>query len=155
MVPLGFKTETGGKYAVSLSGYEGLFAEGSVSNYIKDTLLGLTHNLLESDYEFESAAGEFTERFEVVYEEESTMGTTDLYTNRVQIYTDREYIVVDSKKEKILSVELYDLSGRNLFREEEVNKNHYRVKSDHLGAQILVVKVQTAEGTVTTKKLVN
>lgn len=155
VVPLGFQAETEGKFRVHLSAYEGLFTEGEVFIFIRDKTLGITHNLMESDYEFESEAGEFRERFEIVYLEESEMGTHDHDLNAIQIYKDRDYIVVESQKEQIRLVELYDLAGRRIFKDENINQNHHRLKSDYLGTQILVVKVQTADGEVTTKKLIN
>src|SRR5690606_30505182 len=116
VVPLGFRAAEGGKFKVSLANFDGLFAEGAVSIYLKDKELDITHNLMESDYEFESAQGEFKERFEVVYETEGTMGTGDFNSNLVQIYQHNNRILVSSKTEQILSVELFDLQGRNIHR---------------------------------------
>jgi len=152
VVPLGFRATENGKFIISLTNYEGIFAD-EITIYVKDNVLGITHNLMESDYEFESAAGEFNDRFEIVYGDDSAMGTDDLTNNSIQIYKDKEYIVIDSQTEKILSVELYDLSGRNLYRDEKVNANHYRVKS--LSTGIIVVKVQLENGEIVTKKIIN
>src|SRR5690606_26720617 len=94
VVPLGFKAAEGGKFKVSLANFDGLFAEGAVSIYLKDNQLNIAHNLMESDYEFESAQGEFKERFEVIYETEGTMGTGDFDSSLVQIYQHNNQIVV-------------------------------------------------------------
>src|SRR5690606_9519217 len=115
----------------------------------------IAHNLMESDYEFESTQGEFKERFEVIYETDGTMGTGDYDSNLVQIYQNENQIIVTSKTEKILSVELFDLSGRNLHRNTKVNANHYEIESKVFGTQVLIVKVQIEKGEVVTKKLIN
>jgi len=153
VVPLGFRAIESGKFKISLSNYEGIFSEGQITIFIKDKALHIIHNLMESDYEFESVQGEFNDRFEVVYEDDGTMGTDDQSANAIRIYTDKDYIVVDSKTEKILSVELFDLSGRNLFRNEKVNAHHYRVKSASKG--IIVVKARAENGEIVTKKVIN
>ena len=153
VVPIGFRAIEDGKYRITLSDYQGLFAEGQVTIYLKDKALHIIHNLMESDYDFESIQGEFNERFEIIYQEEGTMGTDEQNANEIQIYKDKDYIVVDSKTEKILSVELYDLSGRDLYREENINAKHYQVKSPAKG--IIVVKAQAETGEFVTKKVIN
>ncbi len=152
VVALGFKAAEAGKFNISLNNFDGLFAEGEVVVYLKDKELNITHNLMESAYAFESAAGEFNTRFEVVYEEE-VMGTGDLNANAVQIYTSNDQIVVSSKSEKILSVELFDLQGRNIHTNNKVNASTYQIKSASKG--VLVVKVLTQNGEVVTKKVIN
>ena len=154
-VPLGFRAAQSGKFKISLADFDGLFVEGSVSIYLKDNQLDITHNLMESDYEFESVQGEFKERFEVVYETEETMGTGEFDSNLVQIYQDNGNIIIESKNEKILSVELFDLNGRNLHRNPKVNANHYEIQTKAFGTQVLVVKVQAENGEILTKKLIS
>jgi|GEM_PF-641297 len=153
IVPLGFKAAEDGKYKISLTEFDGLFTEGNIIIYIKDKQMHHIHNLMDSPYEFESEAGEFNDRFEIVYQEEGTMGTGDQNTNTIQIYTDNDYIIIESKTEKILSVELYNLSGRSIHRNEKVNANVYKVKTHSKG--ILIVKAQAENGEIVTKKVIN
>src|SRR5690606_12976711 len=140
VVPLGFRASEGGKFKISLADFDGIFAEGNTTIYLKDNQLNIAHNLMESDYEFESTQGEFKERFEVIYETDGTMGTGDYDSNLVQIYQNENQIIVTSKTEKILSVELFDLSGRNLHRNTKVNANHYEIESKVFGDRKSVVK---------------
>jgi len=153
VVPLGFKASETGKFTISLANFDGLFSEGQVIVYLKDKALNTTHNLMESDYTFESVAGEFKNRFEIVYEEEGTMNTNDLTKNNVLIYKNDKNIVVESKQDKILAVELFDLQGRNLHRNNKVNSNIYSIKSQSKG--VLVVRVQTQNGEIVSKKIIN
>ena len=154
VVPLGFRAAEDGKFVISLTAMDGLFAEGQTV-YLKDKQLGIIHNLSESAYDFESPAGEFDTRFEIVYEDEGTMATGDLAANAVQIYTDNKDIVISSKAENILSVELYGLQGRKLHRNDRVNAHIYRIKSASFGTQVLVVRVQTQNGEIVSKKVIN
>ena len=154
VVPLGFKAAENGKFTISLADFDGLFAEGSVTVYLKDNELNVTHNLMESDYVFESVQGTFKERFEVVYETDETMGASDFNDNLVQIYQQDNQIVVSSKTEKILSVELFDMQGRNIHSNQKVNANIYQIQSASFGTQVLVVRVQTQNGEILTKKVI-
>lgn len=153
VVKLGFKAVQAGKFNLSLNNFDGLFAEGETIIYLKDKLLNISHNLMESNYSFESERGEFNERFEIVYEEDETMNSDDLDANNIQIYTDKNYIIVNSKSEEILSVELFDLSGRIIHKNEKVNAKNYQIKSTEKG--VLVVKVQTQTGEILTKKIIS
>lgn len=150
-VTLGFKALEAGKFNISLYDFDGLFTEGNVKVYLKDKNTNTVHNLTESAYTFESAAGEFNERFEIIYEKQ-TLETDDLAANSLQIYKNKQNIVVESKSEKILSVELFDLSGRNIHANNKVNANTYQIKSVSKG--VIIVKVQTQKGEVGTKKLI-
>ncbi len=153
VVPLGFKAVESGEFTISLIGFDGLFSEGETTVYLKDYQSNVIHNLMESDYTFQSEAGEFNDRFEVVYEDDGTMGIEDLISNSVQIYKHNQNIVVTSKSEKILSVELFDLQGRNIHRNTEVNANTYQINTASKG--VLIVRTQTQNGQIITKKILN
>lgn len=153
VVALGFKAVEAGKFVISLNDFDGLFAEGNVKIYLKDNQTNLIHNLMETDYTFESEAGEFKSRFEIVYETEEVMGSDELTSHSIQIYKNNDNIVVSSKSEKILTVELFDMVGRNIFRNEKVNSNHYEFKSQFKG--VLIIRVQSQNGKIISKKIIN
>jgi len=152
VVPLGFKAAEAGKFIISLDHFDGLFAEGQ-KIYLKDYSMNLIHDLTLSDYTFESVQGEFKSRFEIVYKEDETMGIDDLNSNQIQIYTNKEWVIIESGTEKILSVELFDMQGRLIHQNQKVNNFRYQVKA--LSKGILVVKAQTQDGEIITKKVIN
>jgi hypothetical protein len=71
------------------------------------------------------------------------------------IYQHDQQIVVESKKSVILSVELYDFSGRNLYHNHQINSHSIRIPSAQFGKQILIVRVQTEKGEIITRKVIN
>lgn len=152
VVPLGFRATENNTFTISLIDFDGLFADGEATIYLKDHLLNITHNLMESAYTFQSEAGEFNTRFEIVYEDDGTMTNNELNANAVIIYTHNGDVVVDSKSEKIESVEVYDLQGRIIHENPLVNANLYKTNSCK---GILVVKVKTQSGKTVTKKVIN
>lgn len=152
VVQLGFKAENTGKFVVSLADFDGLFAEGETVIYLKDKQLNLIHNLMDSDYIFESNSGEFKDRFEIVYEDDGTMASEDIISNNIRIYKHNQQVVIESKTDKILSVEVYDLIGRNIHKNENINANIYSFKSNVKG--VIIVKAMTQNGEVATKKII-
>lgn len=152
VVPLGFHALEAGDYTISLVDFDGLFADGETTIYLKDYLAGTIHNLSEGVYAFHSEAGEFNTRFELVYEDDGSMGTDDLNANAVQVYTQNQNILVRSQSDVILSVALYDLQGRLIHLNEKVNAQTYQITTAAKG--VWVVRVQTQNGVVTTKKVI-
>jgi len=153
VVPLGFRAVESNTFTISLVNYDGLFADGDAVIYLKDNLLNVTHNLMDSAYTFQSDGGEFDERFEIVYQEDGTMGNHDLSLDSVVIYTHNRTILIDSSSEKIASVEIYDIQGRKIHGNTAVNANNYSFNPGSKG--IWVVKAQTESGKTITKKVIN
>src|SRR5690606_39352080 len=89
VVPLGFRAVEYGKFKIELANFDGLFAEGQ-SIYLKDNDLNLIQNL-EIPYEFESEAGTFKDRFEIVYVEDGILGVDDLTSNGILIYKNHNF----------------------------------------------------------------
>jgi len=150
VVPLGFRADETGKFLVSIDHSDGLFAEGQ-KIYLKDNLLDTLHDLTESGYEFESEAGEFNSRFEIVYKNDETMDVDDFTKDDIRIYKNMDFIEINSKSSEIGSVEIYDLSGRRLFTKSGINEHLYRIRPAAKG--VLIVKVQTQNGKIETKKI--
>src|SRR5690606_9177233 len=107
IVPLGFFTETPGAFKIKMEDFDGLFAEGQ-QVFLKDNQVENIHNLSESDYEFETEAGEFKDRFEIVYQETPTMNVQDFWANGILIYQSKNEIIVESENEYLNQIQLYD-----------------------------------------------
>ena len=152
VVPLGFHALEADDYTISLVDFDGLFADGETTIYLKDYLAGTIHNLSEGVYAFHSEAGEFNTRFELVYEDDGSMGTDDLNANAVQVFTQNQNIQIRSQSDVILSVALYDLQGRLIHLNEKVNAQTYQIETTAKG--VWVVRVQTKNGLITTKKVI-
>lgn len=154
VVPVGFRAVEDGIFNISLASVDGLFSEGQ-KIYLKDHLLNTVHDLTVSPYEFESVAGEFKNRFEIIYQEEGTMATDELTANGILIYRNAGKIEILSKEYMIVSVEVFDMSGRKLFVKQEVHSNLYQMNSDSFGRQVVIVRVRTDDGKIISKKFIN
>lgn len=153
VVLLGFKALTEGQYTISLSNYDGIFQEEGMAVYLKDNNMNLIHNLFESDYTFESLAGEFNERFEIVYEIESTLGINHYASNEILIYKNQDSIEIKTEFSPIVNVEVFDLQGRKIYSKDNINESFHKIKLHSKG--VLIIKVQTENGNIQVKKIIN
>lgn len=107
---------------MSIALTNGLFAEGQII-YLKDSYKEIIHDLSETPYNFTSEAGQFDERFQIVYELEEILAVDDASLGGIQIYQNNQSIIISSKTNPILSVEIFDLVGRNMYKNAKVKSN--------------------------------
>lgn len=155
VVPMSFFTEQSGRFRISLVNYDGIFEQGVTNIYLRDKELNSIHNLMESDYEFEISTGVHNERFEIIYDTENSMGIKDLTGSEIAIYKHNQNIIIDAKSQKIKAVSLFDLQGKQIHSNEKVNASQYQINTAHIGPQVVIVTVETAEGKTVNKKFVN
>lgn len=153
VVPMQFKAATAGSYTISLARVEGMFANGQ-SVFLRDTVLGVTHNLTEGAYTFTVGAGTFNDRFQVLYQ--STLGTDTpvLEPNQVMVYASgATAVTVNSGSAMMQSVKVFDIRGRLLTESHHVNASQITLDVNGTN-EVLLVQVTTTEGVVVTKKFV-
>lgn len=147
VVIVGNKHSDAGSYMISLAGTTGLFAAGQAI-YLRDKQTGVYTNLQTDSYTFTSDALEQQSRFEVVYMPQGALGTVETDQSETVVYKDGEHFTVRAS-EKILSIEIYDASGR-LLRTQKPNRNTDNIMVNAKG--MYIVKIKTTNG-VTTKKI--
>ncbi|AWH84407.1 hypothetical protein HYN59_04430 [Flavobacterium album] len=151
IVPLGFRANEAGTVSIVLDRFDGLFNEQDI--YIKDNLLGITHNIKNGPYEFTTEAGTFTNRFEVVYAE--TLSTTNpvFNANSVIVYKQGSSIAINSGNVNMAAVTVYDMRGRVLYQQEGINSTETAITGLQAQQQVLIVQVTTTEGNKVSKKI--
>lgn len=154
VVPLGFKVETAGNYTISIDHTDGLFADGSQEIFLKDNQNGLTHDLREGNYTFASEAGVFNQRFEIVYQPLLSTSNPVATANLIVAYKQGQDIVINSGNQQMASVKIYDLRGRLLAEQNNVNSKEVRMFAGSSN-QMLVVKITTQNGSEISKKVIN
>src|SRR5690606_3057053 len=116
--------------------------------YLKDKLTGTQSNLQNGAYTFTSAAGDFSNRFEITYKQ-GVLGTDSTVKATVTVYRSGEDFVIQSPS-RLLSVEIYDVSGR-LIRSRASKTNREVITGLGKGVYILQIKNQAG---VVSKKIV-
>ncbi len=157
VIPLGVKFFINGIYKIQLEDTTGIF-KAHQNIYLKDRYLNEIHNLSESPYDFEGTPGVFEDRFEIIFKDQSPLIDTLLSSannNDVKINKKDYQIEIISSKDKILEVEIFNLSGWSVYKNEKVNSRSFHVPAALFGKQIIVVKVLTETGEIVTKKIIN
>lgn len=152
VIPLGVGFYVKERYRIQLEDTKGIFVNHQ-NIYLKDKYLNLIHNLSSSPYEFESLAGEFTDRFEIVFKPEGF--TNPAIENQISIVRQGSNILVSSSLDNIVQVELFNLAGWQVYKNHSVNSKEILIPATSFDNQIIVVTVLTEKGEKISQKLVN
>jgi len=136
VVPLGAKHFENGNFTVSLSHKEGLFTNGQAI-YLHDKSTGTYTNLQTQAYSFTANAGEFTDRFEIVYKL-NVLATAEVEKDAFEVYRDGEDFFVRNNK-NIENIEIFDAAGRKV-QDFDSNSKLVRIKLDSRGVYIIKAK---------------
>jgi hypothetical protein len=152
IVLLSYKAIIAGDYAISIDHAVGGFTSSNQPIYLKDNMTSLVHNLNTGAYNFSSAIGTFTNRFEIVYQAELGIDNPDFNINNVIIYNQNNNLIVKTDTIIIDSIKVFDISGRLLQERKNINTTHATLDL-HLANQILLVKITSTNGLIVTKKV--
>jgi len=111
VVLLGNKHFEAGNFVISLTKKEGFFNNGQAI-YLHDKDLGTYTNLQSGNYSFSANAGEFANRFEIVYKL-GALSTQEIEKGTFEVYRDGEGFVARNSK-NIEKLEVFDASGRKV-----------------------------------------
>ncbi len=152
-VPLGYKSTIVGSYTIRLSMFDGLFETQNV--YLEDTLLGVMHDLRQSDYTFTTQIGSFDTRFVLRYTTES-LGTENpvLNENTVVVYKNGQVLHVETGEVVMDTVTIYDITGRQIAIQQQIGDTQAVFTTLPTTQQVLLVKIESADGVSVTKKVV-
>ena len=151
-VILGSNHFVSGNYTIALDEQkDGVFA-GSQSIYLKDKQTGIVTNLSEGNYTFTANAGESTGRFEIIYQPEVVLSTGANTKENLIIYRDANDFVVKADSKKITDLEVYDSSGRMIYKMQP-NNTKAIINADRLNNGVYVLKVNQS-GEITSKKVI-
>ena len=138
VVKLGMNHYETGNYTISLGQRDGIF-EGQQAIYLKDKKNGIITDLNLGDYIFTGNEGAHTDRFEIVYRQETTLTTENSADHSVLIYRDSSDFVVKAQS-KITDLEVYDLHGRLILKVQPQN-SRFLIPSEKLGNGFYLIKV--------------
>lgn len=153
IVPLSFKTDTPGNYTISIGHIDGLF-EADQDIYLKDNLTSQVHDLKASNYPFSTESGSFTNRFEVVYQNQLGVENPVVHPNSIIVYKQNGILHINSGNYRMDKIELYDMSGRLVYTKTNVDNTQASISNLSIANQVLVVKITTVENGVANKKIV-
>lgn len=154
-VPLGYKSTLAGTFTIALTQFDGLFAEGQ-EVYLEDTLLNVIHDLKASAYTFATEVGAFDSRFMIRYTSGSALGvdTPVFNDSTVVVYRNEAGLFINAGQVSLSEVAIYDVRGRLLAQQKEVNATTVVFSTLPETQQVLLVKIKGSNGAIITKKVV-
>jgi len=152
-VPMGFKATAAGNLKVSLDHFDGLFSGQNI--YLEDKALDIIHDLKAAPYTFTTTAGTFNERFIVRYTNESLgTGEHSMDANGVIVAVKDKVIKVISAKENIQSIAVFDLLGRAIYENNQVNALSFSTEEIAAQEQVLIVKIVLENNAKADRKII-
>lgn len=152
-LPLGYKAFHTGTHIISVYQKEGIFAE-SQDIWLVDRLLNKIVNLSRKPYKFVTRAGEYANRFKIIYRRTAQPGDVSISINDIRLLKVGQQIEISSTIDRISEVEVFDLNSRPVFKKNEINRNKFSFDIDSFNHQILIIKVKTETGETVTRKFV-
>lgn len=152
-VPLGFLVPSAGIYTIGINKVDGLFATTNQDIYLHDLDLGIYHDLRVAPYSFTATQGYNGTRFVLVYK--TTALSSDEFSelnNQVFVSTN-DVLTVNSTKETIDNVEVYNVLGQLLYQGKELNKTSFPISKIEKQNQVLLLTIQLTTGEKITKKV--
>lgn len=151
-IPLGFRSEEDKNLTIAIGKAEGVLESHNV--YLEDLQLQVLHDLKQSDYTFFTSAGTYNNRFVLRFVNKvvENPGTVDV--NTVNAYSEDNTLMVTSSALKINQVMVYDILGRVISENKQLNAQVVTLNTVPQGKQMLVLKVVLDNGETLVKKIV-
>jgi hypothetical protein len=153
-VPMGVNIVSNGNHTIAIKKTDGIFAE-DITIYIEDLALNVIHDLKQSPYSFNANKGIIDNRFIIRYTN-STLGNEEYESlaNTVIVSGNNGVLSVNSIRENIKGILVYDVLGRELLNAKAVNGLSFTRGNITQSNQALIVKVTLENGAVVTKKII-
>lgn len=152
-VPLGYRTTVEGDFTISINNADGVLADQRV--YLEDKETNTISELTAKDYTFTTKTGVFNNRFVLRYTNK-TLGTGDFETveDAVSVVVKNKEVSVNSTGDNIDRVYIYDISGKQLYKKENVVNTQLIIQNLPVSQQVLLVKTFLENGNNSTKKVI-
>lgn len=154
IIPLGFKIVNAGEYTIAIHQIDGLFGEGQLV-YLEDTFTTTIHNLTDSAYTFSAEAGDFKNRFVLRFTDETMSIDQPLNPNAIAVITNDNLIRINSGSFEMEKVVIFDIQGRKLFEQNEINSSEFSIESISKNNSVLIIQIVDDNNNLVTKKVIH
>ncbi|MGV3460632.1 MAG: hypothetical protein ACO1N9_09295 [Flavobacterium sp.] len=154
VVPLILRTTNAGTYTITIDHVDGLFSQGQ-DIFIRDKMLGITHELTQAAYTFTTGAGAFNDRFEIIYINDGALGNEkpEFSFNDVIVYKNGSTLNVTSGTALMSDITIFDVRGRILYKQSGIKSGGYEIDNLQIEQQVIIINVATNKGKAS-KKLI-
>ena len=119
-ISLGINTTQAGDYDIAIDHTDTFFDDKDI--FIEDTSNGTFHNLRSGTFTFTTATGTYNDRFKLHYQDISLSNDDNIANDTsLIIYSKNEKTRFISNYLNIISIEAFDITGRLLFEQKNIN----------------------------------
>jgi hypothetical protein len=153
VVPLGYRSTIAGDFTISIDQVDGDLTNHAV--YIEDKKTGVIHDLKVGKFTFTTTAGTYNDRLVLRYTNK-TLGTGDFENTESDliISVKDKVIKVNSAIENIKQINIFDVTGKNLYAKNKIEATDFQISNLQSGNQVLFIKVTLENGFIVSKKII-
>lgn len=145
--PLGLKITEEGKHTIMLDATQNF--DNNI--FITDKLLNITHNLSESNFEINSASGEFSDRFQLIFQPKNTLDINEFERNLINAYYNgNNSIIIDNPNGvNLYNIMIYSVLGQELMqlKDSSLDQNKITIPfSKKEGIYLIKIESEIGEG---------
>ncbi|MFN3941010.1 MAG: beta strand repeat-containing protein [Flavobacterium sp.] len=143
-IPLGYNTTQAGNHTITFAHQENVPATQDI--YLLDQLGFVYHNIKESPYVFTTTAGTFTDRFKIVFQNQ-TLSNPEINLPQWVVFAKDKHLHIHSGADLLESVTVYDLHGRLLLEKKELNHQVYQLPWNGSN-EVLLLVLKSVDGKI-------
>lgn len=151
-VSLGINVHSNGNYHIAIKTVDGLFENNNQLVYLEDKDLNIVHNLINSPYTFLSIPGNFENRFVLKYINSALSNPEINWNNSLSIFANNT-ININSSLENINEVIIYDVLGKVIFSQNNLDTKQLNIDKLQKHNQLLIVTVKLKNDQTVNKKI--
>ena len=157
-IPVGFDSQLTEEvsYVISITDIEGEnLADATV--YLIDTYKNTITDLTQSDYEFFTNKGQFSERFILKFESDSVLGSSEAALSSIVAYPNPTNTILNivSPHTPIVSIKVADPGGRAVLNVAVEEQHRYQLDMSQLQSAVYFVRIDTGDGSLTKRIIKN
>jgi hypothetical protein len=153
VIPLLFKSNVADTYTFSLNQKEGIFT-GAQDVLLRDNYNNIVQNLTYGDYSFSTTVGAFTDRFDILYQNQLSNTNPTLDVNQIIIYNKDQTTFINSREIIMDFIKIFDIQGRLLFSKSSINDTKISLNLN-FNNQVLLFHITSQDGDTVIKKVIN
>jgi hypothetical protein len=152
-VPLGVVIPNTGVYTFNINTVDGLFENTTQNIFLEDRLLGIFHDLRSTPYQIVLNQGTIDGRFFLRYTSNSLQTSNLNFENSITVVSN-QFININSTKDEIKSIEVFDLLGQLLVEYKNIERREFIITELQKNNSPLFLRIKSNNESVTTKKII-
>jgi hypothetical protein len=152
-IPLGINIASAGNHKIGVRQVDGLFTNNQTI-YLQDLYLNTIHDLSANPYSFTTTTGKFNDRFVLRYTNGILGITSNVLEENIIVFAKNNSITVVSQSDTIESIEVFNILGKQIAKQINVNSMQFVLDNILATKQTLLVKIKLVNGVEKIQKVI-